>query len=192
MRTRDYDFNALNNIDDIYAIKILLCYFLKKINRQVTPAQLLEIATGSDIVNYFAYNHAIDSMLKGGLIKEVEIDGITYYSLSERGLDGAEEFKTMAPKTARERILSEGLKFFTRLKNENTVKLEIRDMEKGKEVYCLCTDNGVKLMELSLFAPDMEQAEFLRKKIKLNPQAVYSKLIDTILENEEFIPDISE
>ena len=194
LKNMDLNLNLadMNNITDIYAVKILLCYFLKKINRPVTPNQLLEIATGTNIVNYFSYNHAVDSMLKTDLIEEKVIDNVSHYILTDMGAMGAEEFKTMAPKTSREKILSAGLKFFTKLKNENTVSFEIVETDKGCEVKCRCVDNGLILMELSLFAPDMEQAEFIRQKIKINPQAFYGNVMSYVLDNEEYIPDIND
>lgn len=182
----------MNNITDIYAVKILLCYFLKKIDRAVTPNQLLEIATATNIVNYFSYNHAVDSMLENGLISEVTIEDNAYYVLTEKGAEGAEEFKTMAPKTAREKILAAGLRFFAKLKNENTVAFEITETDVGCEVKCVCTDNGMKLMEMTLFAPDMEQAELVKKKIRMNPQAIYGKIMDFVLDNEEFVPEVRD
>ena len=192
MKISDFDFSELNNIDDIYAVKILLCYFLNKVNRPVTPNQLLEIATSTNIVNYFSYNHAVESMLENGLICETEIDGELNYKLTENGRIGAEEFKTMAPKSARERILTEGLRFFARLKNENTVSFEIYENEKGCEIKCTCVDNELKLMELKLFAPDMEQAELIKNKIRMNPQGFYQKVMDFVLDNEEYVPNVKD
>lgn len=192
MKLSNFDFSDMNNITDIYAVKILLCYFLNKIDRAVTPNQLLEIATSSNIVNYFSYNHAVDSMLENGLICEKTVDYELFYELTEKGKTGAEEFKTMAPKTAREKILAEGLRFFAKLKNENTVSFELFENEKGCEVKCLCVDNGMKLMELSLFAPDLEQAELIKKKIRMNPQAFYGKIMDFVLDNEEYVPQIKD
>lgn len=182
----------MNNITDIYVVKILLCYFLKKINRPVTPHQLLEIATGTSIINYFSYNHAVDSMLETKLIEEKIIDNVPHYVLTDTGALGADEFKTMAPKSSREKILSAGLKFFTKLKNDNTVTFEIIKTDKGCEVKCLCSDNGITLMELTLFAPDREQAEYIRQKIKINPQAFYGNVMDFVLDNEEYIPNIND
>lgn len=192
MKAYNFDFSDMNNITDIYAVKILLCYFLNKVDRPVAPNQLLEICTSSNIVNYFSYNHAVESMLENGLIEQVELDGEEVYKLTEKGKVGAEEFKTMAPKSAREKILAEGLRLFTRVKNENTVSFEITETEKGCEVKCVCVDNDLKLMELTLFAPDMEQAELVRKKIRMNPQAFYAKVMDYVLDNEEFVPKISD
>ena len=192
MKFSNFDFSDMNNITDIYAVKILLCYFLNKIDRPVTPNQLLEIATSSNIVNYFSYNHAVDSMVENGLIREITVEDELFYELTEKGKIGAEEFKTMAPKSAREKILAEGLRFFAKLKNENTVSFEIVETEKGCEVKCLCVDNGTKLMELSLFAPDMEQAELIKKRIRMNPQAFYGKIMDFVLDNEEYVPQVKD
>ena len=192
MKFSNFDFSDMNNIDDIYAVKILLCYFLNKVQRGVTPTQLLEIATGGNIVNYFTYNHAVESMLENGLILETTIDGENYYELTEKGRNGAEEFKTMAPKSAREKILAEGLRLFARLKNENTVSFETVENEKGCEIKCVCVDNDMKLMELTLFAPDMEQAELIKSKIRMNPQAFYGKIMDFVLDNEEYVPNIKD
>lgn len=192
MKISDIDFSDLNNVTDIYAVKILLCYFLNKVNRAVTPAQLLEISTGTNIVNYFSYNHAIASMLENGLVREYEEDGETLYELTEKGKLGAEEFKTMAPKSSREKILTEGLRLFAKIKNENTVSFEILQNEKGCEIKCTCVDNDLKLMELSLFAPDVEQAELIKKKIKMNPQAFYGKVMDFVLDNEDFTVSVND
>lgn len=192
MKISNFDFSDMNNIDDIYAVKILLCYFLNKVQRPVTPTQLLEIATGGNIVNYFTYNHAVESMLENGLISENSIDGEKYYLLTEKGKNGAEEFKTMAPKSAREKILAEGLRLFARLKNENTVSFETVENEKGCEIRCVCVDNDMKLMELNLFAPDKEQAELIISKIRMNPQAFYGKIMDFVLDNEEYVPNIED
>ena len=187
-----FDFSDINNVSDIYAVKILLCYFLKKINRPVTPLQLLEIATSENIVNYFTYNHAVDSMLESGLVAKEEIDGEECLRLTEKGLDGAEEFKTMAPKTAREKILAAGLRFFARLKIENDVNFAITTGEKGCVVRCECNDNGTRLMNLELFAPDTEQAELIVKKIKMNPDSFYAQIMDFVLDNSEFKPEVKD
>lgn len=188
----NFEFSDMNNINDIYAVKILICYFLNKVERPVAPDQLLEICTGSNIVNYFSYNQAVDSMLENGLIEEISHDGENLYNLTEKGKTGAEEFKTMAPKSAREKILAEGLRLFAKIKNENTVSFEITQTEKGCEVKCVCVDNNLKLMELTLFAPDKEQAEVVKSRIRMNPQGLYGKIMDFVIDNEEYVPEIED
>lgn len=61
-------------------------------------------------------------------------------------------------------------------------------MDRGYSVNCLCTDSGIALMDLKLFAPDEEQAKMLSEKISLNPTDFYAKIIDFAIENEEYDP----
>ena len=42
-------------LDDTYAIKILICYFMRQIDRPITHNQLAEIATADGSVNYFVF-----------------------------------------------------------------------------------------------------------------------------------------
>lgn len=180
------------NLTDIYAVKILICYFLNQMSRPITPKQLTEIATGDGVVNYFFYSEAISSMLENDMMKLEYVEGIPYYFLLEKGKRCAEEFKTIIPKSFRDRIMSAGLQFFARLKNESTVAFTTEKMNVGYMLNCTCKDNDMVLMKLSMFAPDEEQAEYMKSKIMLNPSAFYGKIVDYLIENEEFIPDISE
>jgi len=180
------------SLTDSYAVKILICFFLKQIERPVTPNQLMEIATADGIVNYFYYTEAISSLLEAGTVISEEIEGITYYSLSEMGRKGADAFKNLVPKSFRDKILTSGLKLFAKLKNEHDVKCEIEKNDKGYSVVCTCFDMDVVLMKLSLFAPDIDQARLMKEKILLNPTEFYGKVLDYTLDNEEYVPDITQ
>ena len=127
-------------------------------------------------------------MLDSKMILTKDIDGVEYYYLSENAKRGANDFKRLVPKSFRDRILSSGLKFFAKLKNDNDVKVDVVKMDRGYSVNCLCTDSGIALMDLKLFAPDEEQAKMLSEKISLNPTDFYAKIIDFAIENEEYDP----
>ncbi len=181
------------NLTDSYAVKILICYFLRQINRPITPDQLTEIATAEGVVNYFVYTEAIEQMLEAGtIVLETDESGVGYYSLSAKGMAGADDFKKLVPKSFRDRILSSGLKFFAKLKNEHDVKCAVTQSGKGYMVSCICTDNDLILMDLKLFAPDIEQAQMLCDRIMLNPTEFYSKVLDFASDNKEYDPDLEE
>lgn len=180
------------SLTDSYAVKILICYFLNQIDRPVTPDQLTEIATADNIINYFYYTEAIEAMLEAKTILKETIDGVEYFTLSELGRAGAESFKTIVPKSFRDKILSSGMKLFAKLRIEHDVKCDIEKLEKGFSVSCFCKDMDVILMDLKLFAPDFEQASLIKEKILLNPTEFYSNVLDYVLDNKEYIPDIAE
>ncbi len=181
------------NLTDIYAVKVLICYFLYQINRPVSPRQLTEIATGDGIVNYFFFMEAVSSMLETGMVSLEDTGDSEKYVLQEKGKRCAIEFKSIVPQSFRDRIMTAGIQFFTRLKNDNTLKIEIEEKKIGCMLHCTCNDaNDVNLMQLSLFAPDKEQAELMKKRLMLDPSAFYSKVVDYLLENKEPVPQLPE
>lgn len=184
--------NQMKNVSEVYRVQILLAYFLSRINQLCTPAQLTEIATGEGVVNYFDYTAAIDSMIGNNTLEIIEIDGIEYYNLTEKGRSGAEDFKKQIPKNLRDKIYAAGLRFFAKLKNEHDVTFEIFPRDKGYNVHCKCCDGDLLLMDINLFAPDMEQANYVKSKIQMNPTDFYCKVVDYIIENEEYVPPVAD
>lgn len=179
-------------LNDVYEAKILLAYFLYQIDRPCTPMQLLEICEASEVMDYFLFTEAITRMKENGNVEVVVEDGIEQYVLSEKGRSGAEDFKTIVPKSLRDKIYATGLKFFARLKNERDVTIETIPQGKGFLVRCACRDNDMTLMDISVYAPDAEQAEFIKAKMTSNPGALYSQVMDFIIDNQEYIPDVRE
>lgn len=180
------------SLTDTYAVKILICYFLRQINRPITPMQLTEIATDDGIINYFVFTEAMNQLLEAKTVTLEEQDGEQVYVLSELAKIGADDFKRMVPKSLRDKILSSGLRFFAKLKNENDVKTSVTETERGYVVGIHCTDGPFLLMDLKLYAPDLEQAELLRDKIIQNPADFYAKVLDFALDNGEYNPEPKE
>ncbi len=181
------------SLNDIYAVKVLICYFLNQINRPVSPKQLTEIATGDGLVNYFFFMEAVSSMLETNMMTLEYPNGVPQYVLQEKGKRCAIEFKSIVPQSFRDRIMSAGLKLFARLKDESSVKFSIEEKKIGCMLNCTCQDNEeLELMKISLFAPDKQQAEYMQRKIMENPSAFYSKIVDYLIENEEYIPEYTD
>lgn len=169
------------NPKEVYEAKLLIAYFLNQIDHPCTPSQLLEIATGEGIIDYFLYTQAVKEMLDSGTLICEEREGIEQYILSKAGADGAESFKNLVPKSVRDRILACGLRLFAKLKNESSVKAGIEECKEGCMVKCSVEDNGIELMELKLFAPDREQAEQIKKRMTADTAELYSRIMDYAL-----------
>lgn len=170
-------------LTDKYEIKILICYFLKQLDKPITKTQLTEIATGDGIINYFLFTEAFDELLDNKLLYISNIDGKELVELSQIAGDTAEEFKTIVPKSFRDKIVSAGLQFFARLKAKN-ISVDIEEKEKGASVRFSCRDSGAELMDLSLYAPDITQAEYIKEKILADPSDFYSKIVDFVIDNK--------
>lgn len=180
------------NPRDVYEVKILLAYFLNKIDQPVTPAQMLEIIRSDDTVSYFLYVEAVEKMLENGTLAVEEREGTEYYVLTESGKAGAESFKHLVSKSVRDRVYAAGLRLFARLRAEREMHFEITPLEKGCTVHCRLEDGGTELLDLKLYAADQGQAEFIKSKILMNPSDFYGKLLDYVIMNEEYVPDLDE
>ena len=131
-------------------------------------------------------------MTKNGSLALEEREGTEYYVLTEQGREGAEDFKKLVNKSVRDRLYAAALKLFAKLRAEQETTFEIKESGTGYTVRCVCEDSGVKLMDLTLFAPDKGQAEYIKSKILMNPSEFYGKVLDFVIDNEEYVPNVSE
>ena len=53
-------------------------------------------------------------------------------------------------------------------------------------------DDDMVLMDITLYAPDQEQANYIKSKIQMNPTDFYCRVVDYIIENEEYVPSAAE
>lgn len=179
-----------DQLPNAHSAKVLLCYLLKKLERPVTPDQLYEIAVTSGIVNYFYYAGAVDELVKNETILLEEQDGVLVYVLAPKGIYTIDELKQYAPKSFRDRLFAEALRYFARLRREREVKISYTEAGNGYYIECRILDIGEDLLQLKLFAPDLEQAELIGEKIMANPTDFYGKIIGFALENKEENPII--
>lgn len=176
---------ASPELKDIQTVKILLCYLLYRINKPIDSEQLYDIAVGTEIINYFFYQDAIDYLIKNKSISVNNGNNVKIYELTAKGKDCAKTLRGYVPKSYRDKIVQAALKYFAQIKYQNEVKIDYIKLDKGYYVHCRCLDIGDDLMDLKLFAPDLSQAELLGKNIMINPTGFYSKILNFALNNEE-------
>lgn len=184
---------ADTEIKDLPTLNILLCYLLHRIERPVEVEQLYEIAMETEIINYFYYQDSINYLLTNKLLTiEKNSSGKQCYVVQPKGKACAEQLKSYAPKSYRDKAVLVALKYFARLKYEQEIKIDYLPSEHGCYINIRCIDAKYDLMDMKLFAPDLEQAKLVGEKIMLNPAGFYGKIIDFVLSNEEVSYDLSD
>lgn len=183
---------ADTEIKDLPTLNILICYLLYRIEKPVESEQLYEIAMETGIISYFYYQDSVDYLINNGLITIENIDGQKYYIIQPKGKACAEQLKSYAPKSCRDKIVSVALKYFARLKYEQEIIIDYLPDENGCYIYIRCIDPKYDLMDMKLFAPDLEQAKLVGEKIMLNPSGFYRKIIELALSNKEISYDLTD
>lgn len=176
---------AAAELNSVHDVKVLLCYLLYKLNCPVTEAQLYEIVLDSEVINYFFYTEAMESLLKNGSVRKLSRDGEAYIELEEKGRFGADYFNESIPYYFRKKLLKAALCYFAKLRRESEADIDIVPTDNGCEVNCTIRDTDFALMKLSLYAPDEDQAKLIKEKILLDPTGFYSMIIGFALENKE-------
>lgn len=166
----------------VHSVKILLCYLLEKLNRPVTYDQLLEITRNSEVIDYFCYSEALSDLESVGAIKKDENGLIT---LGEKGRLSSEIFKRDIPITFRRSILTAAYSYFSGLRRESECSSETVETKNGYMVNFSIKDVDYTLMNISFYAPDMEQAENITEKIKKNPVDFYKNIVNFMLTNPD-------
>ena len=170
---------------DVDTAKLLLCFIMMKLNMDLTPDQLYEIAVTSECVNYFLYTEALNELIKKKTILITNNDNQDYYSLADKGKYGIKEFKQYIPKSIRDKALTSALKYFANIKRQEEVEFNLIEAPNGCYLQTKFHDIDNDLMDLKLFVADDEQAEFIKKKILKNPAEFYKNIISFALENED-------
>ncbi len=183
---------ADTEISDVPTLNILLCYLLYKTDRPVGTEQLYDIAVSTGVVNIFSYQDSVDYLLTNGLISLQSGEEGDCYVLEPKGVACAEQLKKYAPKSYRDKLVLAALKYFAGIKSRQEVKVDYIPLEKGCYVQVRCPDQNGDLMDLRLFAPDMEQAQLIGDKIMLDPVGFYGRIIDLVLSNKEVSYDLTD
>ena len=177
-------------LNDLHSVKVLICHLLNSIHKEVSLEELYEIAVGSEIINYFYYNEAIEALLKTGAIEKKVKNGKEVIFITAKGSYGAEELKRCVPKSLRDKIISVALKLFAKQKISNEVDCDIEQTENGFYVDCKIHDVHEDILQMKLYSPTYEQAVFITEKLESNPSEFYGKIISYALNLKEFQPNV--
>ena len=161
-------------IMDPHTANILICYLLYKIDKPVQVSHLYDIAVGSNIINYFAYQDSISYLTEHNsvAVRQNE-EAVDYYVLTENGIRTAKELRNYVGKAYRD-------------------KIEYIPLKKGYYVHVRCLDIEDDLLDMKLYAPDYTQAKYLGEQIMLNPAGFYGKILDAAFSNQEEPYDLSD
>lgn len=178
----------LIHLEEKYVIRVLICYLLHKIDSPLNENQLVEIITGDEMVNYFDLMTALDGIDKKGLCNISTDNGIHIYEVTETGRQLADEFRKHVPKSIRERVVMLGRDIINKKKREKALQYEIIPTEGGYHVSVVYLNEigGADLMQIKLYAPDIDSANMMLERILKNPAMFLHYILNYTMEIDSF------
>lgn len=184
---------ADRSVTDSSVANVLLCYMLYRVKVPMESELLYDIAVTGGIINYFTFQDAMQSLQSNGSVTVTMNDkGEATYALTEKGVDCARKLKTFAAKSYRDHIVLAAKREMERRRNADDVKIDYIPLEQGCHLRVRIKDQSMTLLELTLFTPDMKQAQLLGEKILSNPSMLYTNILEAAMKNEAEPVDLSD
>ncbi|MDR0987113.1 MAG: DUF4364 family protein [Ruminococcus sp.] len=168
-------------LKNVYEVKVAICYLLEKIEYRLRENELNEIVFNNEFINYFLYASAIEELIINDSIARVYDNEIPYIELRDKGREAAKTLKKDVQFRFRKHLLESAFRFNSEKSVDSDVTVFATKRESGYSVEAVFGDKNLELMRLSLYAPDEDQAEYLKFQIREDPNEFYKTVIESLI-----------
>lgn len=162
-------------------IKLLICYIICRIDGGITKNQLTDILCKKSLANYFEISQALIDVMKTGNITGEFKDGEEYLYPTDLGKANTAQLEDELPYTVKEAALNATVESLTRFKRERENNIEIEPHGNGFDVTISVMDNDDRLLSVTLFVADEEQAQNVKDKFLQDPIKFYSTIVALLM-----------
>ena len=158
-------------------IGIMLCYILDCVGKPFRTDDLTEIFQENGFANYFETMSALSELIKHKNIQYTDEEK-RYIAITDNGRLIASQLSTMLSLSIRQKAAAAAAGLVRIRKNENENPVRIKRAEGGGYSVELKICDGIReLMALTLFVPDISEANRIKRSFYKNPQRLYSVIL---------------
>lgn len=161
-----------------YEIKTLICYLYYSVKENMSRDLIIEAIREDELANFFEVSAAFDELVEDRNLIECASDGSeTVYSLSDNGKMIAEQLDSTLAYSVKDKAVRCALKLLADRKTARENFVDIERTESGFNVKCTVSGGDIDLLSFTLYAPDIEQAEIIKKSFLSYPSTVYKTML---------------
>lgn len=166
----------------VSSISIMVCYIVANMNGKVTADIIVQAMDEGMLANHFEVTDAIAKLIENGTIVEAEDGALTLNGNINSSIDLIEKD---LPYTVRERSMHLVQKIIAKetYRRENEVAI-VKNGNAYSVNMRICTES-LEFMNLSLYAPTIDQANSIKERFLTDPVKFYDTIIEAIFANEE-------
>ncbi len=172
-------------LKDKQEIKILICFLLDKVKKALDKNDITSILQIYGLANYFEVSQAFEEMVNNSNIEIDKENGGSYF-VTPTGKMIVEELSTSLPVSVREKALKSAEIYLNRLKSERENKVIIQKNKWGYNVICKVSGGEFNMLELKLYAPDIQAASIIKNNFYRDPSGFYKNVMSFLTQNEDF------
>lgn len=167
-------------------IRILICYLIKSVKAPVSKELILESLQKDGLANYFEASACFDDLVKN---RHITVNDNNKYALTEDGMMIATQLEDSLAYTVKEKAFHCVMMLLEKEKTERENKVEIVKNERGYNVKCSITSEGLTILSLEFYVPDYEQAKLVKKNFRKNPELLYKTTISVLSKQKDLLTD---
>lgn len=167
-------------------IRILICYLIKSVKTPISKELILESLQKDGLANYFEASACFDDLLKN---KHLSVNKDNKYTLTPGGMMIATQLEDSLAYTVKEKAFHCVMMLLEKEKSEKENKVDIVKNEKGYNVKCSITSEGMTILSLEFYVPDYEQTKLVKKNFRKNPELLYKTTISVLSKQKDLLSD---
>ncbi len=175
---------GLRNTRDI---GILICYMLTRIDKPFSSEELVQIIHLNGMANFFDTTAAVAELIKCNNIKKIN-DESDLIEVTDNGKLISQQLSSELSLSVRQKAVSAIMKIIERkqIEKENPVIIS-KDENGGFNVNIRITDGMRDLMSLTIFVPNLTDANAVKDNFYDNPQRLYSIMLAAVTEDKKLL-----
>ncbi len=162
-------------------IRLLICYIVCRVDGGITKTQLIDVICKKSLANYFEISQALSDMIKTGNIRCEFDNGEELLYPTELGKSNTAQLEDELPYTVKEAALNTAVEMLTKFKRERENEIKIEPHGTGYDVTLSVLDNDDRLLSVTLFVADLEQAQAVKEKYLRDPIKFYSTVVALLM-----------
>ncbi len=168
-------------------IGILICYILDSIDKPFPKSDLIEIIQENGLANYFETISSISELVKCRNIAYTD-DKQELLKVTDNGKLISRQLNTNLSLSVRQKAANATMRLMEKRKTEQENPVTIKKAEGGGyHVNFRITDGMRDLMSLTLFVPDISEANAVKRSFHKNPQRLYSIILAGVIGEKDMI-----
>ena len=167
-------------------IKILICYLFDAVGESMSQNLVVEAIRADELANFFEVAVAFEELIRdGNLEPSGMVDDEQTYALTVNGKVIAKQLETTLAHTVKQKSYDCALRLLGERKTARENFVDIRKTENGYEVVCRVSGGDVTLLSFTLYAPDAQQAEVIKRNFLSYPRTVYKTMLGLMTKDIE-------
>ncbi len=174
-------------------IKILICYLFDAVNDKMSQSLVVEAIRADELANFFEIVVAFEELVKdGNLVKSDIVDNEQTFVLGDNGRVIARQLETTLAHTVKQKSYDCALRLLSERKTARENFVDIQKCDNGFEVVCRVSGGEMDLLSFTLYAPNYEQAEVIKRNFLSYPQTVYKTMLGLMTKDIENVGEALE